>query len=503
MLNTDIKNFVSRNRLSILSVLGVLGFANVAWVTVSYLIYPGYLDHGESNMTLMSWRLLGGHPAYLGFDNPNLVSNVYGPLTYASHALSYWFFGPAIISGKVMSFLAALLIPIVVFFSHRSKGGALAAIGAIFAIALILFQIPFSIWTRPESLMALMGAVAVWAANASRPDRPEWGKSLVIALAASLAVGMKLHAGLYFAPVVLFHCVNDNRGLKTFAFMAVVGSIVVLLPFAFSVFPIEDFWAWIFHHIKKESPSSFVFKYIRYGAIYAAPALFFLAAWRWSNKGEKVARAESVYFWVFMACLILALFPATKVGAGTYYFYPFMAVLVDQVLRHARRVETRKAAVWSLLGVYILTLLIISVPAQKRFFRALHWQEVAGVQTEIRSVMAAYKGRTIEMGIGSNIQNYSHTFYRTLLVLAGHPYTYDPAPAMEMNMWKLPLPDETLSMLRRCDTDIWLIPKGEDPFMMNGYYGPPAVDKVIPEIFQSSYKKLETLKFFDVWACKQ
>lgn len=493
--------FIGRNRKGLLGVIAGLAFLNVVVVAAAYLIYPGYLDHGEPGMALISWRLLDGIPAYLGFDSPALVSNVYGPLTYSSHALSFWLFGSSIMAGKAMSFLAAVLIPVFVFLSHRHRGFAAAATGAIFISALMLYLVPFSIWTRPESLMALLGVIAVWAANASDAKKPEWGKSAVIAVAAALAVGMKLHAGIYFAPVVIFHCLNGNRGFKTFAAMAAVGLAVVALPFAFSVFPISDFWAWIFHHLKKDSPSQFVFKYFRYGFIYAGSALFYLAASRWSGKGHSFA--EKVYFGLFLACLIATLFPATKVGAGTYYFYPFLAISVDQILRHAVRVRKHKKKVWGLLGVFTAILLVISIPVQKRFFRALHWQEVAAVQSEIRAIMAAYPDRTIEMGIGQDVRTYPRTFYRTLLVMAGHPYTIDAAPAMEMNMWKIPLSGDLLAMMRGCNTDIWLIPKDEKPFAMTGYYGAPTLDRAFVSAFLASYTKLNSFGYFDVWACNK
>ena len=93
-------------------------FVNVFCIAVTYFVFPGYLDHGEPGMALISWRLLSGHSAYLGFDSPKLISNVYGPLTYSFHAFSFWLFGPTTMSGKVISFLAAVLIPVFVFLSH-------------------------------------------------------------------------------------------------------------------------------------------------------------------------------------------------------------------------------------------------------------------------------------------------------------------------------------------------------------------------------------------------
>jgi hypothetical protein len=101
------------------------------------------------------------------------------------------------------------------------------------------------------------------------------------------------------------------------------------------------------------------------------------------------------------------------------------------------------------------------------------------------------------------VRIYPRTFNRTLLVLGGHPYTFDAAPAMEMNKWKVPPSDDYLAMLRGCNTDIWLIPKGEAPFTMVSYYAAPGVDKAFTETFNVSYGKVKSFDYFDVWACNK
>jgi len=46
----------------ILAVVAGLCLIDLAWIGGSYLLYPGYLDHGEPSITVMSWRLLDGVP---------------------------------------------------------------------------------------------------------------------------------------------------------------------------------------------------------------------------------------------------------------------------------------------------------------------------------------------------------------------------------------------------------------------------------------------------------
>jgi len=498
---TTAMDFIARYRTRLLVVLAAIVTANVAWVAVTYLLYPGYLDHGEPSVALISWLILDGAPVFPKLDASTLTGNVYGPLTYVAHAMSYLIFGPTIIAGKAGSFLAALLIPVFIFLSHRRRGLDAAALGAVLGAGLVLFHIPFSIWNRPDAFIALLGVFAVWLANKADTERPALATSIAIAVAASIAVGMKFHAGAYFAPVVIFHCMNENRGIKTFAVMAVVGLGVVFLPFVFSVFSLSNFMAWIVAHIEKDNPISFVSKFARHGILYAMPVVFFAAAWRWSP--ARISTAEKAYFWTFVICLSVIMVPATKSGAGTYYFFPFLAVLIDLILRNAGRLKTHRKMVWGLAAILSAAILIVGVPVQKRFFRALHGPDVLAVQGEIRAIMAAYPERTIEMGIGEDVKTYPITFNRTLLVLGGHPYTVDYAPAMELTMLKVPLTGELLSLLRGCSTDIWLVPKGEKSFSMTGYYGTPTLGPSFSRTFKASYVKTASFKFFDVWACKQ
>lgn len=498
---SKVLDFLNQQRVWILFAVAGLLFINLAWVIGSYLIYPGYLDHGEPSVALISWRLLDGFPAYPGFEEPGMVSNVYGPLTYVMHAVSFGLFGPSVMSGKAASLLAALLIPVFIFLSQRMKGFEAAFIGAILATGLVALHIPYSIWNRPDSFIALLVVLGVWVANESNPEGPEWGKSLVIAILGGLAVGFKLHAGIYFAPIVIFHCLNENRGIKVFVAMSAVGMAVVLLPFAFSAFSISSFILWIVRHVDKDNPATTVIRVVRYGLIYLAPLVFFLAARRWPKK--RAGLPEKAYFWVFMASLLAVTYPASKIGAGVHYFFPFLAIFVDQILRHARRVRKYQNKVMAGIGVLAAVILILGVPVQKRFYRALHWEKIASIQSEIRAIMAKNPDKTIEMGVGQNTATYPRTFNKTLLVLDGHPYTIDAAPAMEMTMMKIPLNDDLLSLLRGCSTDLWLIPKGEKPFVMTGYYGVPTVGQAFIDTFNASYAKVESLDHFDVWGCRR
>ncbi len=492
-------DFVCRYRLWILGAIAVLGFIDVAAVAISYLVYPGYLDHGEPVVAMTSWRLLDGFPAYPAFDGPDLTSNIYGPVTYLTHAVSFLLAGPGVASGKAAGIVAVTSIPVIVFFTQRRHGLPWASTAVILTAGFILLGLPTSIWNRPDPFLAFLVAVSVWAMNASEDGRPEWGKSVLIGLCGGLAAGFKLHAGVYFLPVVLLHC--WGRGFKTFWLISGVGAVTLALPFAFDPFSLVNFAAWFPLVAAKNSeilPAAKVFRYLLF---YLAPVLFFMAALRWSDR--PLEKSETAYFGAFILSVLIVLVPAIKPGAGWYYFFPFFAVIIDMIVRYSASVIRNRAVVLGGVGVLAAALLILSVPVQKRFQRALHWDEARRITAEIDEVMAAYPGATIQMGTGESLVGYNNTLYKPLLVFAGHPYTLDVGVINEASYLGIPLSEAAIGRIENCHTYAWLVPKGEKPFSMIGYYGNPLFNERFRSAFDGGYAMQKRFQFFDVWTCRQ
>jgi hypothetical protein len=476
-------------------------------MAIAYLIYPGYLDHGEPSVALISYRLLDGAPAYPAIDGLNGIANLYGPATYVMHALAFALLGPTVAAGKAASVAAAVFIPAAVFLSQRRRGLEAAAIAAALVAGLMLLHLPTSVWDRPDTFLALCAAVAVWIAHAADRSRAEWGKTAAIAICGGLAVGLKIHGGIYVAPVVVLHCLNPNRGFRAFAAICAIGAAVALLPFACPSFSLGNYLSWIAPMIGKPSPTDHVLRMLRYGAIYAVPLAFLIAGWLGRKPGAAATddasrSADLGYAGMYAASLAAAVYLGAKPGAGVHYFYPLAAVTADLMLRFAPRLTRGEMARSGVMIVCVLAVLGLSVPVQKRFQRALHWQDVAAVMEEIRTVMDRYPGRTIEMGVGQDIRTYPRTFYKTLLVLAGNPYTIDGAVIIEWSGRNIPISEVTLAMVRGCSTELWLIPKGERPFAMVGYYGNPVFEPAFIDAFMSRYAKEKSFEYFDVWTCR-
>jgi len=495
-------DFAYRYRLWLLGTLaGALVLAVVS-AAFSYLVYPSYLDHGEPSVALISWRLLDGFSAYPPFEALNRTSNVYGPITYLIHAVSYLIAGPSVAAGKASGLAAAALVPIILFLNYRRHGSETGLFAASLGAGFILLNLHVSIWNRPDPFLVLLAVLSIWAKNASRSGQPEWAKTLFIGVCGGLAVGLKVHGALYIAPIAFIQCLDRQQKFFPFVACAAVGAAVVLAPFALPVFSLGDLLAWFGVMLKaKESPVATMVQLLRYGSLYLVPLVIFALAWKKTSGKARVK--DGAYAGIYLACMAMVIFLGSKPGTGKYYLYPLFPIAIDLLIEYGRRVSGLRKVVMAITGIYFVAVLFIGIPVQKRYYRSLHWQEAEEIKNEIQDIMAHYPGHTIEMGVGENNVTYERTAQRTRLVFSGHPYTIDNAIMVETSMLKIPLSDKTIDHIRRCSTDIYLIPKGEKPFTMTGYYGTVMFGQAFRDAFNTAYEKKIRFRNFDAWMCRK
>ena len=135
-------------------------------------------------------------------------------------------------------------------------------------------------------------------------------------------------------------------------------------------------------------------------------------------------------------------------------------------------------------------------------------QAAEKVTNDLQEIMRGHPGEAIEMGYGDNLGKASEaTYLRPLLVFAGNPLTVDEAALDDMELSKLAMPQSTIAYVQSCQTQIWLIPKGERPFLVPSYYdelgGPMIRDifgKAFREAFVARYQKRESSGYFDLWS---
>lgn len=472
--------------------------ADMAALAAAYIAYPGYLDHGEPAVAAMAWHVLDGHQAYPRFDAPGRITNIYGPLAYAVHIPFLLLFGAGAGAEKMATPFLALLLPVVLFMSQRRRGTAVALTAALMGAGYVLNALPAGLWNRPDVAMAILAALGLLAMNESRPGQPEWDKSALIAVIGGLAVGMKIHGGLYLLPIALHQCCG--RGFKTFGLMVLVGGATALAPFALPVHSLAGLASWFGPVAGKANPAGFVQAVLEKAVFYAFPLAF--PAFAGALRRIRSLSPDAVFAGAFAAALVIALFGASKPGAGSYYYLPFAATAIEAGFRFAPKEGSGRRLAMLAIGLVAAASLTLSIPKQKRTWRAFHWEETRAVAAEIEAIMTRHPHRRLQMGIGENPLNYWRTWFRVPLIQAGNPYTLDGAIITETSALGIRLAAGTLDLIRSCDTEFWLIPAGERPFAMKGYYGNPMFDDAFRQAFQDHHARAASGKFFDLWECR-
>ena len=491
-------DILSRHGTKLAVFTALLAIAMIAVIAGLYLAYPGYADHTEPSVAALSWRLLEGHPVYHGLEAPDRTGIPYGPLSYGIHAVIFALFGGSLATGKLAGLAAAISAPLFFLIGWRCWGLVYASAASLLASGFVLLLIPFSIWNRPDPFIVLFVVIALWVMSSADREKPEWTRTLIIAIAGGMAVSLKVHAGIYFVPIAFLHCYG--RGFTHFFSLCLAGAAVALAPFAFSAFSLADYTVWFSLQAagKAFSPEAYG-PVLKKALLYLIPALVFFPALKSTGKGEKI------YFLSYIAGILVLIPLAARPGGGHYYLYPFFPLAIDMTLRFSGNSRYKRFSTTILL-VAAVFVLMLSVPVQKRFLRNLDWPLAASINAEVKDIITRFSGKTIEMGYGEKTAggaSYDLTYYKSLLVMAGNPYSLDATVGAEMLKLSIAFPEAAIERIRACQTDLWLVPKGEAPFAMRSYYGEPAFPEVFRQAFLGAYKKSASFSHFDVWACRE
>jgi len=478
-----------------LAAAAVLAFVAAA---VAYLFYPGYIDHGEAATSGAAWLMLKGGQVYLPLDSPDQITSLYGPFTYLWHAWPLALFGGGIASSKLGATIAAVLIPVGLWAIVRRD--AMAGWIIAFAAGMLIIHLAFPVVIRPDSLLTLLTAAATLAAVRDGGER--W-RTVLIGLAAGAAVATKIHGAVYLAPVAIYHVLGDWRRAPVLAASAVAAA---LLPFALPPFSLATFLSWFGPFMAKENSwGDALGKMGEVLALYAVPLVIWALAGRkgWAAAGLPAC----VYAGSYGIAVVLILFPATKNGGGPHYLMPLLPAAIDLIRRGlaAGGAPLRQRLT---VAAFALVALGTAWQCERRFFKKLEWDKARAVVAEIEQILDAHPGEPMQMGTGRTPEDIGAQFsfhyynWHNLPVFRGNPYTIDAGIVMELRKLNQPFPPEAIARLEHCQTRLWLIPKGGEPFDLAGYYNQQVFPPEVRQAFLAHHVKAESHAFFDVWRCR-
>jgi hypothetical protein len=445
-----------------------------------YLWSGVYLDHIEDNSVIAAWQYLHGVPLY-GFSGrgPH-AATYYGPVFYLSEAAALWLFGAGVTIGKLLSLAAAVAILAVLGAHFLRRAPVEDAVYPIAYLAggLLLFS-PVSFWVRPDPFEALFVALAV--VGAANP----W----MVGLCIGLAVNCKVHAFLYFTPILVdLYCRGGWRaGLR----MAATAGAAFLLPFALPGVSLHDYVVMLAQQIGGRPPSAReLWPILVYLTVMCAPIVVPLST-------QDRPWQDRLYAGACLAAVILLLYPATFPGAGAYHFFPLLPALAEA--RH----RLRPQGLGSEFDLFPM-LLAAGVGMTQTTGEIGKDRAAAPLVAEATALAEASPGRTVEIGYGDNGDSYmASQLGRTLLTFAGFPARYDAQILMELRQIGIDESRRWAGELAGCKVGRWLLPRGERPFAVLSYFydKKPVFDDAFRHAFRQHYRRVATTAHFDVWDC--
>jgi hypothetical protein len=501
--------------ITVVLVFGVACLGMHLYFALTYLQFPGFLDHIEPNTASVSQLFLDGLPVYHDIDAATRYSFLYGPLIYMVNGISLIVFGATNIGFKSTGVLALVVCYLAVFATiYRGNTQRLIPllVGLAYFAAMALFYKNYSFWSKPDSLMTAF--VALGALSCTLRSRNM--AALALGICVGCILNTKLHGAAYLFPVAVWQL---SRTLNTEGFVATVKPALIIgistlliaaAPFLlFDNISLSNYILWLRSAGAHGLSGELFLSNARLLAFAAIPLIILAfvhrsSARQWLAQNWLTAAASGI-------AVLAVLFIAAKPGSGPHHLLPFMPLIAIVVaygapgLLSAPGRETRAVLVGGiLLSSFLITASSNTLIAGSYMLRVVaNPTRAADINLDLERIMAEHPGQHVYMGYGST-DSYAVTFSRTLLSFAGQPYLLDASSLMDMQFSGLAIPSSTQTAMNDDKTAVWLIPKGDEPFsIINWYYRNQAEGALFEEGFRENFRLNFVLssstKYFDLY----
>ena len=473
-------------------------------VTVWYLLLPGFAGEVEPLISSVSWAVQSGQPLYHDFDAAEHYSILYGPMTFLTNGLFLRLFGPSLVSAKLAAVVACALALLFQYLALTALVSRRMALGFT-ALTVLLYQLggAFSYKIRPDPL--LIAAICFGLLSALRGGRVLAAAGVAAAL--GYAVNLKIHAILYFLPVLVL--LQRRRGWRAVLLAGAGGAALVALPFLLNPrVSAQNYLVWLResarHGLDRHTFTMTMQLFLFLGL---PPLAFLLPGFR----DARLLREQRPYLLALLGGGLGVLAFAAKPGAGLNHLLPLAplvllppAVLLTRL--KAGAADWRRVFSVPRLAVALAIGLAAAVAGPVTEYRCVRLTQSYSTQgkdvvQDLRRILAAYPDRSISMAYAGKFQNFQYAALRPCLVFAGQPVLLDVIAVMESDFAQRPLPARTLEAVTSGRVAIWLAPRGQEPFQTTNWY--PTHHEIFPpefrDAFRANYRCRDRSRFFDLY----
>lgn len=469
-----------------------------------YVSLEGFSGEVEPMVSTLSWLVGHGRPLYTQFDAAEQYSVLYGPSVFLTNGLFLRVLGPSLAVVKLASALAAIGSLLLLYASLARRGRDTLAVGLTAGAAMYFWAQGFSVYAvRPDALMVCALALGLYGAARLRP----LFAVAAVAVTAGFAVNLKIHGALYFVPVLAL--LASRHGHRSVWVAAAGAALVTALPFVFNPqVSFANYLTWLQSATRHGLTTEFLALDLGYCAALVLPlaGVLLLGGWRrWRATPEQSLLLS--LFAVMPAVLVMA----SKPGAGMVHLMPLALPTVYILGRLLMRLQeegfdwhqrTRGAAAVA----FGLALLLAGSVNAYRAVRLLDWEvaQVPDVAGDVRGIMARHEGLTMAMACGGENKAFLSTWPRPLLAFGDNPVLIDPVSVMDASLSGHDLGPSTYEAISDGAIQVWLVPKGQEPFRKANWYAPhtPVFPDAFVHHFEKWYAPREQTRYFDLWYWK-
>ncbi len=526
----------------ILLIFAGAGIAGYLVTLVTYLAFPGFLDHVEPALACVAALFFGGDLQIYPLD-PNIAPHAqhYGPMFFVLPATLIGLTGDAILGSKLASaFGVAAGLAVMSWVAMRETRRWDIAVLLTGLLAWWLLRLGYvTYWARPDGQILLPAALAVWSVTL----RSHRWSAILLGVCMGITAGVKINAFLALLPLaaMLWHRAG-------FANLVISGVTTVLITFAPFVLPQVSLQGYV--HCLSFAAQHGISAEILLRLTWVLPVLLLplavvCAASYWVRRVElrHELRGHWAFWLVLLPCLSVEMVFASKSGSGSSQLIVLLPVLgyallrLAMVLLHPEVQERgggaqvgkggsggveRTQAHGGLRTVFILALMfylgfIVEGVRRHQFFvpwalfrDATEWRARRLVRTELHEVLESFPPRAgpessewrVAMGFGSGSWSELKTSVRPDLIRLGHPYLVEAVFLMDVRADVEEL--NPAQVLDPAKVDAWLIPRGNTPFLGRNYY--PDRELILPKSFVqrfiTEWQLAGRSDSFDIWIPK-
>lgn len=489
------------------SIWSFLGITLLSVGSIYYLSWNGFIDHGEVNMTSISWLIYHGHPLYTALDAPERYSLEHGPLIYLLTGGLMQLLGANYFTAKISGVLPLLGTIVLSWYWFSQVVNKKIAFWLIGLETWLLIKWYYLYLNRPDTLMILCILVSIYVVTMKKNNVMTL---IFVGISLGILLNLKVHGILYMIPILVL--IQQNFGWKFLRSALCIIGFVGILPFLHPSISLIHYVLWLGAAVSHGMSFKIVVGNLLVVLLFCLVPIYLSIYYQ--QNFLKVYRDHRRFLTVTFVSLLLIALIGAKNGSGSHHLAPMLPIimyinliLIKEIVKFNTD-SSVKGQGFAYRSRYILIFLIVfiitmgGVNGTGKLINHIKEQKMPiGMVEEFNTIQNKYSTQTMMMGYGENKTYKRYNQLIPQLVFAGNPYFIDGCALMDMNYSGVGIPVGTIHELAEGSTQIWLIPVGDSPFSIPSWYnGTPIFDEKFRQTFFQNYVHIERGRYFDVWS---